>query len=170
MDAPIKVVPWLYDGDLTLMPLALSHIEMLRQWRNANRQYFFTQDEISHEQQMTWFRETHSRDMTDYCWIAHLNGTAVGTGSLNHIDLEKGEAEWSRLIIPEGEMRGQGLAHRIAVTIRDYGIDVLKLTRIYGSLWSSNTRVLKVDVDAGYVPYKIEGDVTHVELWRKDWR
>lgn len=161
------------DGNgLTLVPLSSAYLDILRSWRNRDdiRRWFFTSDVISEADQAKWYYGTYVHDMSDYMWIAHLDGKPIGTGALTHIDLDKREGEWARLIIGENSVRGKGLAHRIAALVRDYALDVLKLERIYGALYTDNAITMHIDMTAGYMPYKVEGDVTHVELWRRDWR
>ena len=166
----MKTFPYLCDGNLTLVPMDIRHIELVRKWRNANRQWFFDSREVEAEEQLFWFHSIYQNDPTDQMWIAHLEARPVGTGALTHIDLDKREAEWSRLIIGEDFARGKGLAGRIARLVRDYGLDTLRLNRIYGSLYTHNQVTMHVDMAAGYLPYKVDGDITHVELWRKDHR
>ncbi len=168
-----KPFPALSDGDdLTLIPLAPEHLETLRRWRNRDdvRRWFFTSDVIDAYQQQLWYYETYLPDKGDFMWVACYNGKPVGTGALTHVDLEKKEGAWARLIIGEDDGRGIGLSHRIAALVRDYGLDVLKLERIYGSLYTVNHVTMHVDMSAGYIPYKVEGNITHVQLLRKDWR
>jgi RimJ/RimL family protein N-acetyltransferase len=168
-----KPFPTLSDGDdLELHPLAPEHLELVRGWRNHDdiRRWFFAGAVIDAYQQQKWYYERYLPDVGDLMWIAHYNGQPVGTGALTHIDLAKHEAEWSRLIIGENVARGKGLAHRIAALVRDYGLDCLGLERIYGSLYTANHITMHIDMAAGYIPYAIEGEITHVELLRKDWR
>lgn len=167
-----KLFPRLTDGDLELIPLASHHLELLRSWRNRDdiRRWFFSSDVISEVQQLDWYYYTYQADASDLMWVANLDGKPIGTGALTHIDKEKSEAEWSRLMIGDDSARGKGVAHRIAALVRDYGLNELKLDRIYGSLYTDNAVTLHIDTSAGYMPYKVEGDITYVELLRKDWR
>lgn len=169
MNVSTKTFPYLNDGNLTLVPLSADTLELLRQWRNDNRKWFFSQDIVTPSQQQVWY-ERYVSDATCRFWVAHLEGVPVGTGALAHIDMEKREAEWSNLIVGSPRARGQGVARRICALVRDYGLDTLKLERIYGSLWTANMSTMRIDMEAGYLPYRVEGDVTHVELWRRNWR
>lgn len=167
-----KTFPPLFDGELTLVPLRSEYLETLRHWRNRDdiRRWFFNSEIISEAQQFVWYYSVYLRDMGDYMWIAHLDGKPIGTGALTHVDLFRSQGEWARLMIGEDSARGKGLALRIAQLVRDYALDELILNRIYGSLYTANANTMHIDMTAGYKPYKVEGDVTHVELWRKDWR
>lgn len=66
--------------------------------------------------------------------------------------------------------RGHGVAQRTCALIRDYGLDELKLDRIYGSLYSANEVMMHIDVSAGYLPVREHDGITEVELLRKDHR
>lgn len=168
----VKRFATLIDRDLTLVPLAPEHLELVRCWRNRDdtRRWFFNSAVISEADQRAWYYSTYLPDRSDFMWIAHLDGLAIGTGALTHVDLVRREGEWARLMIGEDVARGKGLAQRIARLVRDYGLDVLGLERIYGSLYTANEITMYIDMQAGYMPYAVEGDITHVELWRKDWR
>lgn len=168
---PIKPLPCLSDSsELTLIPLAQEHLEHVRRWRNRDdiRRWFFTSDVLSAYEQQRWFYMRYLPDPSDLMWVAHYCGQPVGTGALTHVDLDKREGEWSRLMIGEDCVRGKGLARRIAALVRDYGLDVLKLERIYGSLYTDNQITMHIDMAAGYMPVRVEGNITHVELRRKD--
>jgi RimJ/RimL family protein N-acetyltransferase len=162
--------PTLRGRYIELRPLTPEHLERLRTWRNAAREWFFDSRFISPEQQEQWYHRVYLNDPGDYLWIAHLGGKPFGTGSLTHVDLKARQGEWARLIVGEDWARGQGLAHLIAALVRDFGLDVLKLERIYGSLWSHNTITLSIDMKAGYLPVYEHDGIIDVELNRKDWR
>lgn len=166
----MKDFPTLTDGDLTLVPLNLRLLELVRCWRNEARAAFFDSHVIEADEQILWFHFRYTPDLTDYMWVALLNGVPVGTGALTKIDLVAKEAEWSRLMVGEPSARGQGVAGRIARLVRDYGLDILGLQRIYGSLYATNTVTLHIDMAAGYLPYREADGIIYVELLRKDWR
>lgn len=165
-----EAFPCLRDRYIDLRPLAPEHLERLRVWRNAAREWFFDSRFISAEQQQHWYHKVYLNDPGDYLWIAHLHGRPFGTGSLTHVDLKARQGEWARLIVGEDWARGQGLACRIAALVRDYGLDVLRLNRIYGSLWAHNEITLHIDMQAGYMPVREHDGIIDVELKREDWR
>lgn len=171
-DVSSKGMPILSDGELTLVPLAPIYLEHVRKWRNRDdiRCWFYDSNIITVDAQQEWYYTRYLPDPTDLMWVALWQGKPVGTGALTHIDLVKREAEWARLMIGEDSARGKGLAGRIAALVRDYGLDTLKLNRIYGSLYTHNRNTLHIDMQAGYMPYREENGITFVELWRKDFR
>ncbi|MCZ2077905.1 MAG: GNAT family N-acetyltransferase [Bryobacterales bacterium] len=171
-DVSTKQLPILSDGALTLVPLAPVYLETVRRWRNRDdiRCWFYDSAIISADAQLVWYYERYLPDPTDYMWVALWQGKPVGTGALTHVDLVKREGEWSRLMIGEDSARGLGLAGRIAALVRDYGLDTLKLNRIFGSLYTHNRNTMHIDQAAGYMPYREENGITFVELWRRNWR
>lgn len=166
----MKVFTGLTDAGLILVPLGPKHLEFVRKWRNESRHQFFDSNLIEAEDELIWFWCQYMSDLSDRMWIARTDELGwVGTGALVHIDLEKREAEWGRLMV-DSSVRGKGMAGRISRLVRDYALDVLNLNRIYGSLYTNNDQVLRIDIAAGYIPYREENGVTYVELWRKDHR
>jgi len=167
----MKTFPALRDNDLILLPLVHQHIQTIRAWRNRDdvRPWLFDSHVITEQEQERWWENVYAPDPNDCIWTAYLVNRLFGMASLYHIDLDKREGEWGRLIIGEDWARGKGLGKRIGVLVREYGFD-LGLERLYCSLYTANTAVTPVDLGIGFRPYKVEGDVTYMELWRKDWR
>lgn len=164
----MKTFPCLKDNDLILAPLVHEDAQTIREWRNAERSWFFDQHVIEPDEQERWWTK-YAADPTDYIWTAYLIGHLVGMASLYHIDVQERVAEWGRLLVTV-EAQGQGLGLRMAVLIRDYALDSLKLERLYCSSYHANFPAMSVHMRAGYAPYRTDGNVTHMVLHREDWR
>lgn len=75
---------------LSLKTIEKSDIELLRLWKNVNRNNFFHKDIISKDEQDSWYKD-YSRREDDYMFIIHKSGISVGCIGfrrlLNCIDL-----------------------------------------------------------------------------------
>ena len=71
-----------------LVEIDISHVELLRQWRNLNRYAFFNTDEITTEQHASWYAQYCSRQ-NDTQYIVVCDGEFVGTiGAINSNPIE----------------------------------------------------------------------------------
>ena len=70
---------------LALRSISADDLENLRQWKNANRQYFFYQEIISSEDQRRWFDGYLSREH-DYMFIVVAQGTDIGCMAFRQLE------------------------------------------------------------------------------------
>lgn len=59
----------------------------LRQWKNAQREFFFHKDEISPEQQKDWF-EAYQKRHDDVMFIVQVDGFSIGCMGIRIFDKE----------------------------------------------------------------------------------
>jgi RimJ/RimL family protein N-acetyltransferase len=67
---------------MQLRPLAEADLEFVRELRNANREFFFHDGEISPEQQRQWFRMLGTKPIDFF--VIEDDGAVVGTISAKH--------------------------------------------------------------------------------------
>lgn len=79
--------------------------DRLRRWKNAHRQSFFFNDEISPEMQARWM-ETYLRRADDYMFIVESEGQPVGCLALR---VEHGLGDVYNVILGEVSAGGQGV-------------------------------------------------------------
>jgi RimJ/RimL family protein N-acetyltransferase len=107
---------------MQLRPLASGDLDTIRRLRNANREWFFDNREVSAAQQATWFENLGGRGAAFY--VIEDQGEVVGTISLTTRD---GGIEIGNLILDEAA-RGRGLMRRavadLTTTPGDYFADV----------------------------------------------
>ena len=65
------------DNGLILKAVTYEDIEILRRWKNENRQCFFYQDHISEKQQYSWFTD-FSKRKDDFIFILKFIETNIG--------------------------------------------------------------------------------------------
>lgn len=78
--------------------------ERLRTWKNANRQHFFFQDEISPEAQLRWMQGYFER-ADDFMFIVELAGRPVGCMGFRLIG---GEVDVYNVILADPSAGGKG--------------------------------------------------------------
>ena len=151
----------LSDDDLSLRPITAGDIEMLRNWRNQDfvRNRFVFSDSITSEQQVQWF-EKYNSDDTDYMFIVSYESNPIGAAALYHINMQKGHAEFGRLMLGDLSKRGQGLGKRITHLTTRMGFEVLSLKRIYLEVFEENNYAFKIYRELGYkvIEHAIKGD------------
>jgi len=67
----------LSDKSIILKSIALQDQEILRTWKNKNKEYFFFKEEINQEMQQVWFNG-YLRDPNNYMFIIEYNLRSVG--------------------------------------------------------------------------------------------
>lgn len=63
--------------DIELESIDVSHLEVLRRWKNAHRHRFFHQTEISPDEQTAWFAR-HSQISDDWIFVIRERSMIVG--------------------------------------------------------------------------------------------
>lgn len=65
------------EGDTNLRAINKEDIELLREWKNKNRKYFFHNKIISMKQQLGWF-QSYQEAANDYIFLIEYNGLKIG--------------------------------------------------------------------------------------------
>ena len=87
---------------MQLRKIAAADLEFVRRLRNANRHFFFSDAEISAEQQLAWFQSLGSKPIDFF--VIEEAATPVGTISAKH---SSGWTEIGNLLLtPEAQGRG----------------------------------------------------------------
>lgn len=72
-----KIIIKLIDEDITLYSIGHLDMELLRKWKNENKDYFFYNKEISPSEQLEWF-EGYLERKEDYIFIIEYKGIKIG--------------------------------------------------------------------------------------------
>jgi diamine N-acetyltransferase len=75
----------------------------------------------------------------------------MGQVSLYNIDLEKGEAEYGRLMIWDSAARRQGLARRATVVLISWAFNFLSLKTVYLNVFKNNVAAVNLYLSCGFV-------------------
>jgi len=134
-----------------LRPLRNTDLPELRSWRNHpdSRRWFFSQEEITEQQQERWFEELSGRDNERFFVIEDEEGVSVGTVSLYNIDPAKGRAEYGRMLI-DPDHRGKGLALEATLAILRYAFSKLCLETVYLEVMTDNVPAVKLYQNIGF--------------------
>lgn len=147
-------------------------LETIRCWRNAEdtRSQFVFTGLLTPQNQVDWYGK-YRVDSTDIMFLveaadesgkdaalANLTQASpipagwvpVGCAALYHLDADKGEAEFGRLMIGNPAFRGKGLGRRITEALTAYGLSKLGLNRIYLEVYQDNPAALRSYLAAGF--------------------
>lgn len=72
-------------NEITLRTINRMNIELLRKWKNKNRDYFFYNKEIKPSEQLKWF-EGYLERKEDYIFIIEYKGKKIGCIGFRKID------------------------------------------------------------------------------------
>lgn len=125
----------LADGKLALRPVQLSDMPLLRQWRNANLEWFFDARQVSIDQQQSWFADYVTRE-DDFMFVIEQSGKPVGQCALYNLSRDTGEIEFGRLLVVK-QHRHNGIAIQaikllLQAAKQTWDIDIVHL-RVKGS-------------------------------------
>lgn len=118
--------------DVSIRSIIESDIEILRQWKNDHRGFFFFQSLISPEAQKVWFNDFQKRK-NDHMFIVEVAGDPVGC--LGYRLLENGEADIYNVILGNKRFENKGVMtqalqlmtrHITEITSAKIGLKVLK--------------------------------------------
>ena len=92
--------------EVQLKPLTRENIELLRRWRNENREYFVTQDIITSDMQNNWFENIYSKNVDDTIYVVYSGDKPVGTLAM----IKRGDDyEMGRVMLGEKKHKRKGV-------------------------------------------------------------
>ena len=137
--------------DIILIPINEDHIELIRQWRNAEnlKKTFLSNQYITKETQAIWY-EKYKNNRQDKMFIISYENEAVGTIALYNIDYNSNCAEFGRLLIGEVEKRGKSIGVKATKTLCNYGFQKLKLDKIIIEVFKDNLYSINSNKKVGF--------------------
>lgn len=125
-----------------LVPLTPAHAALTLAWRQSARAANLNRGAATVEQQAAWIA---SRPEAEYNFIIRLkDGREVGMVSVSGIDTAHGHCEPGRFLIgDEDAVRGIPAAVEAMKLVYELVFDRLGLQRIYGTVASDNTLMIK---------------------------
>jgi RimJ/RimL family protein N-acetyltransferase len=148
--------------------LAEADLPLTLGWRNQAqiRRWFFYSELITPAQHEKWFKNYLERD-DDFVFVIETVAApivAVGQVALYNVDRAGGRAEYGRLMIGEGSVRGQGLAAAATALILDFAARQLQLREVYLEVYSHNGAARRVYEQCGFAVTATAGDVTQMSI------
>lgn len=125
-----------------LVPLTAAHAELTLGWRQSQRAANLNRGAATLEQQADWIAK---RPEAEYNFVIRLkNGREVGMVSVSGIDTEHSHCEPGRFLIgDEDAVRGVPAAVEAMKLVYEMVFDQLDLQRIFGTVASDNTLMIK---------------------------
>ena len=143
---------------VTLRPLQVDDLEMVRAWRNdpSIASMMVDQSYITSEQQAAWFTRIRSSPR-HFIFVAHFRDEAIGVASLTLSAEHMGEAE-PALYIAHERYRHNLVPFCVVFALLDFAFEQLALTRLNARVFAHNVAARRFNASCGYQPSSPEGD------------
>ena len=153
---------------------------MIRKWRNSREvsKYMYTNDSITEEQQLKWYRRIKD-DQTKRYWLIKVDKKPIGVVNLYDIDTRNKRCYWA-YYLADSSVRGKGVGKLIELNILSYIFDYLGFNKLCCEILNINEIVIKIHQKYGS---KIEGnfrkhvykdgkfhDIVCMGILKEDWK
>lgn len=137
-----------------LREITIEDLELVRTWRNRPdiRSYMLTQDEISPQQQLGWFRHISAAENQQHFVIYYRHekiGVANIRGSLG-VPVESQTELETAIYIGNEKYRNTLIAFLPAIVLNDYCFDSLGCAKLVAVVLPDNTAALRFNQTLGY--------------------
>lgn len=137
-------------------------LELLRWWRNCNRDAFLDAREVAPQEHRDWF-DRYRRGGDGFMWmIAADTFNDVGCIALYHLDVENRSAELGRLIIAEPQ-RKRGYAREAIECVQAFARETLGLRSVRLNVKVENEAARALYRATGFVERGLSADVMCME-------
>lgn len=145
---------------ITIRPIELADTDNIVKWRNAPsvRKNLYSQAELTAQQHLRYFEtQIATGKVKQFIISEHQNGRSrdIGTSFIKNIDAHSNKAEFG-IFIGEENVRGKGYGTVATQLTVDYAFDVLKLHRLYLTVFSDNTAAIHAYQKCGFA---VEGEL-----------
>lgn len=150
------------NGKIVLKSLDREDSERYRILRNReeNRKCFFTNTEISKEDQGKWFTQYYeNQDEYMFSIYERNSGKYLGAVALYHIDHASERAEVGRLIVDQSMARGKGYGQEAVCCVIEWGKENLGIKTFYAQIYIDNFPSIKTFLKCGFLEKTHEGKV-----------
>ena len=148
-----KELPVINGEKLSLRPITDVDTDDIVRWRNDPEvwKYFLFREPFTPEMPRAWLRDkVETGRVIQYIIVEHESGKSVGSVYFRDID-EKNEAAEYGIFIGEAFARSRGLGTETARLFTAFGLDVLRLHRIYLKVLGGNDIARRSYEKAGFV-------------------
>lgn len=138
------------DRDVRLREITMEDAAELYRWRmhESSRPMFRSTAAVPYEVHLDYLRRYFDPANTDRWFVIEEYGAPAGSIVLYHVDAERGEAEWGRLVVAP-ELRSRGLASRgLALLVRH--ARELGLKRLRCEVLAGNAHAEKLYLESGF--------------------
>ncbi|HOU98298.1 MAG TPA: UDP-4-amino-4,6-dideoxy-N-acetyl-beta-L-altrosamine N-acetyltransferase [Bacteroidales bacterium] len=136
--------------DIKLQELTEQHLELVRNWRNSIEvsQYMYTDEIISKEQQIAWFKKVSSNPSYKY-WIISYNEKYLGVANLYDINKNLSSCYWA-FYLGDTSIRGAGIGAKVEFNVLKYVFEELNLNKLRCEVFVFNDMVIKMHEKFGF--------------------
>ena len=146
-------LPVINGEKLSLRPITDADTDDIVRWRNDPEvwKYFLFREPFTPGMHRAWLRDkVETGRVIQYIIVEHESGKSVGSVYFRDID-EKNEAAEYGIFIGEAFARSRGLGTETARLFTAFGLDVLRLHRIYLKVLGGNDIARRSYEKAGFV-------------------
>ena len=168
------------DSHCVLRHVEYDDLPILRAWRNhpESHQWFFSQEDITPEQQKAWW-EQYLKDETVRLFVIETpEGEPIGTISLTLADPSDGVGELGHMLVAS-EHRGRGYGRLATNMLLQYAFDELGLQRVFLEVMEENQLAINLYQRCGLViekmlrgTYAIDGELRNkavMVILKEEW-
>ncbi|MBU0633340.1 GNAT family N-acetyltransferase [bacterium] len=132
--------------DITLTPLGIQEIEMVRNWRNSDKvkRYALNQEYITPEQQLNWFISLQEKE--DEYFVIHVGDESVGLIWFNKRD----ETIETGFYIYDESRQNSLTPYKIVTLFHDYLFNQKKFAALTCKIMPDNPRAVRFNLSLGY--------------------
>ena len=163
---------WTYKKyGISLSPIVRGDLEMIRCWRNDPKisSQMIDKSYITHSQQQQWFNGLNG-DKSRLYFLAYFKDEAIGVVSLVDIDSGDGTAHPSMYIYKD-KFRNNIVPFCVAFALNDFAFEQLKLTCLFGKIYTDNQASLNFHKKSGYLYQYTDNNqqLMHFTLVKSDY-
>ena len=135
---------------IDFLPVEEKHLEVIRRWRNSEevKKYMYTNDDITPEQQVLWFKNI-SRKTDEKHWVIACDNELVGVINLKNIDLLHKNAEWA-FYLGDVVAGSKGIGPLTEYEFLEYAFNEHKFHKLNCGVITFNSRVIKLHKHFGF--------------------
>jgi UDP-4-amino-4,6-dideoxy-N-acetyl-beta-L-altrosamine N-acetyltransferase len=130
-------------GDIgKLRDIADSELELMLGWRNSLgvRKNMYTQHEISLDEHLAWWAQTHQR-VDQHYFMYEANGDPMGVVAFTGIDQSNRNAAWAFYASPQAP---RGVGTKMEFLALEYAFGKLDLHKLHCEVLAINAPVIKL--------------------------
>jgi UDP-4-amino-4,6-dideoxy-N-acetyl-beta-L-altrosamine N-acetyltransferase len=134
---------------ITLEPLTLNHLELVRNWRNSPlvNEFMEFKEQISEEQQLHWFTSLDTK--TAHYFVIKSESKPIGVIHLNAINFETKQAEVG-LFIGEPQFIGTGITFGASLLLLNLAFKHFKLEKVIAKINNAHTNAIRYNQFIGF--------------------
>ena len=138
---------------ILLRPLEVNDALLLRELRNRNARFFFTNNQITEEQQLNWFCSYLTKENEYMFAIAPVEASENFWGAIGiyAIDPDTGNGESGRVIVDREKITRKGVGTLAIRAAAKLAFEQLRIQKLIANILPDNIPSIRAHEKAGYV-------------------